>query len=92
MKVRENAYYAGSTERFSFNEMNEDKGFLEVRLGANGAKEVIFHPLRTREMVDLEPIVCSSLDEHEIKSAIKHRIQECNPCSKVTAFSNKEFW
>ena len=82
-KVREDAYYAGSTEKFSFNEVNDKKGFLEVRFGEDGGREVIFHELRTRGMVDLEPIVCSSLDEHEIKSAIKNRIQECNPQNKV---------
>jgi len=82
-KVRENAYYAGSSERFSFNEVNDDKGFLEVRLSEEGEKEVVFHELRTREMADLVPIVCSSLDEHEIKSTIKHRIQECGPQDKV---------
>ena len=82
-RVREDAYYAGSTERFSFNEVNDSKGFLEVRLSANGGREVIFHPLRTREMVDLEPIICSNLDEHEIKRAITRSIQECNPKDKV---------
>ncbi|MGB2729081.1 MAG: DNA repair exonuclease [Halobacteriota archaeon] len=82
-KVRESAYYAGSSERFSFNEVNDDKGFLEVRLSEEGEKEVVFHELRTREMADLVPIVCSSLDEHEIKSTIKHRIQECGPQDKV---------
>ncbi len=82
-RVRANAYYAGSTERFSFNEVNDNKGFLEVRLTASGVREVIFHNLRTREMVDLEPIVCSNLDEREIKRAIKRRILECNPKDKV---------
>ena len=82
-KVREDAYYAGSTERFSFNEVNDDKGFLEVRMRDDGEKEVIFHPLQTREMVDLKPIVCDSLAQHEIKSAIKNRILECNPRDKV---------
>jgi len=82
-KVREDAYYAGSTERFSFNEVDGKKGFLEVRVRQDGGKEVISHELRTREMVDLEPIVCSRLDEHEIKNAIKHRILECNPTNKV---------
>mgnify|MGYP001184701819 CR=1 FL=1 len=82
-RVRAHAYYAGSTERFSFNEVRDHKGFLEVRLGADGGNEVIFHELRTREMEDLKPVVCSSLDEHAIKSAIKHRIQECSPKDKV---------
>lgn len=82
-RVRDDAYYAGSTERFSFNEVNEDKGFLDVRLSEDGEKEVVFHPLRTREMVDLEPVACTGLDEHEIKRAIKHRIQGSNPQDKV---------
>nr|MDO8119132.1 exonuclease SbcCD subunit D [Candidatus Sigynarchaeota archaeon] len=75
-RVRDDAYYAGSTERFSFNEVKDDKGFFDVRLSEDGEREVVFHPLRTRAMVDLEPVVCTDLDEHEIKRAIKHRIQE----------------
>ena len=82
-RVRADAYYAGSTERFSFSEVDGAKGFLEVRLGEDNEKEVIFHALRTRAMRDLEPIRCSSLDEHEIKNAIRHRILECNPQDKV---------
>ncbi|MHC1610313.1 MAG: metallophosphoesterase family protein [Candidatus Methanospirareceae archaeon] len=82
-RVRENAYYAGSTERFSFNEVNEEKGFLEVRLREDGEREVIFHGLRTREMVDLAPVVCSRLGAEEIKRAITDRIKECNPKDKV---------
>lgn len=83
IRVRDNAYYAGSTERFSFNEVNEAKGFLELRLSEDGEKEIIFHELKTREMVDLEPVVCTNLDAHEIKRAILDRIQECNPENKV---------
>ncbi|MGB7000424.1 MAG: exonuclease SbcCD subunit D [Halobacteriota archaeon] len=82
-RVRADAYYAGSTERFSFSEVDSAKGFLEVRLGGDGGKEVIVHALRTRAMLDLEPIICSSLDEHAIKNAIRHRILECNPQDKV---------
>lgn len=82
-RVRADAYYAGSTERFSFSEVDSAKGFLEVRLGGDDEKKVIVHALRTRAMLDLEPIRCSSLDEHEIKNAIRHRILECNPQDKV---------
>lgn len=82
-RVRDDVYYAGSTERFSFNEVTEDKGFLEVRLSEDGGREVVFHELRTREMVDLEPVACGALDEHEIKRTITDRIQECNPEDKV---------
>jgi exonuclease SbcD len=82
-RVRDDAYYAGSTERFSFNEVHEDKGFLDVRLSGDGGKEIVFHDLRTREMVDLEPIVCSTLDEQGIKRAITDRIHESNSKNKV---------
>lgn len=84
-RVRDDAYYAGSTERFSFNEVKDDKGFLDVRFhqSEDGDKEVVFHPLRTRAMVDLEPVVCGGLDEHGIKRALKRRIQESNPQDKV---------
>ncbi|RJS85029.1 exonuclease SbcCD subunit D [Methanophagales archaeon] len=82
-KVKANAYYAGSTERFSFNEVEDTKGFLEVYLRAGREREVIFHPLRTRELVDLEPIVCSELNAQEIETAIIDRIQDCNPQDKV---------
>jgi len=82
-KVRDDVYYAGSTERFSFNEVNEDKGFLEVGLSEDGGREVVFHGLRTREMVDLKPVICDALDAQEMKRAITDRIQECNPEDKV---------
>jgi exonuclease SbcD len=83
MRVKGNAYYAGSTERFSFNEVNDTKSFLEVNLRETGEAEVIFRPLRIREMIDLAPIVCSRLDAREVESAIKHSIQDCNPQDKV---------
>ncbi|OYT64884.1 hypothetical protein B6V00_05210 [ANME-1 cluster archaeon ex4572_4] len=93
-RVRAGAYYAGSTERFSFSEANDQKGFLEVRLrereerekeeeNSKNKREVVFHRLRTREMLDLEPVVCSGLDEQGIKSALKRRIRESNPEGKV---------
>jgi exonuclease SbcD len=83
-RVRDDVYYAGSTERFSFNEVNEAKGFLEVQLSKeNEEREVTFHELETRAMVDLEPVVCTNLDGHEIKRAITDRIQESNPQDKV---------
>jgi len=82
-RVRDDAYYAGSTERFSFNEVNDAKGFLDVRLSGDGEREVVFHPLKTRVMLDLEPVVCSGLNTDEIKRAITHRIKASNPGDKV---------
>jgi exonuclease SbcD len=82
-RVRDDAYYAGSTERFSFNEVREAKGFLEVLLREGCGREVRFHELQTRAMEDLEPVICTDLDEHEIKRAITDRIKESNPQDKV---------
>jgi len=83
-RVRDDVYYAGSTERFSFNEVNEAKGFLKVQLSKeNEEREVTFHELETRAMVDLEPVVCTNRDKHEIKRAITDRIKESNPQDKV---------
>ena len=82
-RVRDDTYYAGSTERFSFNEVGDAKSFLEVILKEDGGREVTFHELRARKMEDLEPVVCTNLDAHEIKSAITDRIQESNPRDKV---------
>ncbi len=82
-KVRGDAYYAGSTERFSFGEVGEEKGFIELRMHDDGTREVIFHPLRIRDMVDLDPVVCEGLDAQMIKRAIKNRIIECKPDNKV---------
>ncbi len=82
-RVRGDAYYAGSTERFSFNEVNEMKGFLDLSLSEDGEKKVSFHELPTRAMVDLEPVVCTELDAQEIKRMITDRIQESDPNNKV---------
>ena len=82
-KVREDAYYAGSTERFSFGEVGDNKGFLEVRLLDDGTRKVIFHQLRIRDMLDLEPVVCDGLDAGEIRRMIKTRILDCNPDDKI---------
>jgi exonuclease SbcD len=82
-RVRDDAYYAGSTERFSFNEVNEPKGFLEVILRNGGDREVLYHELPTRPMVDLEPVICTDLDEQGIKRAIVARIKESEPADKV---------
>ncbi|HUV02589.1 MAG TPA: exonuclease SbcCD subunit D [Desulfobacteria bacterium] len=82
-RVRDDVYYAGSTERFSFNEVNEAKGFLEVLLNEEGERKVLFHRLQTRAMVDLEPVVCTNQDGHEIKRAITDRIKESDPQDNV---------
>ncbi|MGC9444672.1 MAG: metallophosphoesterase family protein [Candidatus Methanospirareceae archaeon] len=82
-RIRDDVYYAGSTERFSFNEVNEQKGFLEVTLNGNGERSVRFHELQTRAMVDLEPVLCTDLTAQKIKDTITERIKESAPVDKV---------
>jgi DNA repair exonuclease SbcCD nuclease subunit len=82
-RVRDDAFYAGSTERFSFNEVKDDKGFLDVTLTGAGEPKIRFRPLKTRAMEDLEPVVCTGLDANEIKHAITHRIKDSKPEDKV---------
>ncbi len=76
------AYYSGSTERLSFTEAGEPKGFLELDLGGDGV--VRFKKLDIREMLDLEPVVYrGGLTAGEVMSRIKERILGCNPVDKV---------
>jgi len=62
-KVADNAYYAGSTERFGFGEAIQRKGIAEVDLEKHS---VVFHELRIREMVDLKTLDASKLTSSEI--------------------------
>lgn len=61
--LADNCYYSGSTERFSFNEVGQEKGFIEVNLSQ---KKTVFIPLKVREMIALEPIDCRGLNINEI--------------------------
>ncbi|MCA1813308.1 MAG: exonuclease SbcCD subunit D, partial [Halobacteriales archaeon] len=57
-QVAPNAWYAGSTERMSYNEAGQAKGFLLADLAA---RKVEFHPITTRPMLDLGPIDADGL-------------------------------
>jgi exonuclease SbcD len=67
-KVSGTACYSGSTERLGFGEADQRKGIVEVDLDS---KEVKFHELRIRDMVDLDPIDASSLASSEILGRAK---------------------
>lgn len=67
VEVTPNAWYAGSTERFGFGEVGQDKGILEVDLDRHEKK---FHPLPVRDMLDLTPIECGDLTPGQITQAI----------------------
>jgi DNA repair exonuclease SbcCD nuclease subunit len=66
--VAANASYSGSTERFSFSEAGQPKGFFLVDL-ASGKRE--FHELPTRPMLDLGPVDASRMDAASLKTEIE---------------------
>jgi len=69
--VARNAAYSGSTERFSFAEAGQEKGFLLVDLDA-GKRQLIALP--TRPMVDLGPIDAKRLDASSLKAEVEARL------------------
>jgi len=58
-QVADNCYYSGSIERLSFNELNQEKGFIEHDLST---KKTEFHKLKVRPMIDLGRIDANNLD------------------------------
>ena len=80
-KLRENAFYAGSTERLSFTEAGNQKGFLEIDLGQKLRHKFI--PVNTRSMVDVPPLDCSALRAEQIMRKIKETILSIEPKDKI---------
>jgi len=75
-QVTENACYAGSLERLSFNEIGQEKGFLEIDL----ARETLtFHPLEIRPMIDLPSIDAHQMTAAELNRAIEDCLKENIP-------------
>ncbi|MBD3234672.1 MAG: hypothetical protein GF315_13180 [candidate division Zixibacteria bacterium] len=71
-KIADNCYYAGSTERASFNEADQRKGFLEVDLSSN---RVGFHELPARRMFKLPPIDARDFDSDKLRETIRDNLQ-----------------
>lgn len=70
-EIRPRMRYCGSTERLSFSEARQNKGIIEFDLTTGKAE---FHILKTREMLDLEPIDASNLASSEILLAARDLI------------------
>ena len=73
-EVTKNAYYAGSTEHFSFKEAGEKKGFYEIEIDSE--VKINFIPLKVRQMVDLGEINCLNLMADEIEAEIIKKFEE----------------
>ncbi|HDP69881.1 MAG TPA: exonuclease SbcCD subunit D [Actinobacteria bacterium] len=72
-QLAENAYYSGSTERFSFNEAGQEKGFLEIDLST---KKTTFHSLKIRSMVEIKRIDAAGKDADFIMERIEEAIMK----------------
>ena len=75
VKIFDNAFYSGSTERFSFTEANEKKGFVEVIL-EDEKPLVNFIPLETRDMIDFDAIDCTNKNSGEIIKSIREVVEK----------------
>ena len=71
LKIKDNAYYCGSPERFSFNEVNDKKGFLEVDLDSFSIKHI---PTKARDMIIFDPIDCSELSAVDIVDKLEKMV------------------
>src|SRR3972149_7945582 len=71
-KVEENVFYAGSTERISMAELGQEKGFVEVNLSS---KEIKFHTVPTRPMIELSQIYAEGKNQDEVLQEVEDLIQ-----------------
>jgi len=81
-KLSHNAFYSGSTERFTFVDAKDKKGFLEIEL-KKGELKHSFISLKNRSMIDKEPIKCSNLRLEDIMKTIRETIKEIEPTEKT---------
>jgi len=81
-KLANNAFYSGSTERFTFTDAPDAKGFLELEFN-NGKLKHNFVELTNRPMIDPKPIKCSNLKLDEVMKKIKETVKEIQPKEKT---------
>jgi DNA repair exonuclease SbcCD nuclease subunit len=81
-KLANNAFYSGSTERFTFTDAPDKKGFIELEL-SDGKLKQSFIELENRPMIDPKPIKCSNLKLDEVMKKIKKTVREIEPKEKT---------
>jgi len=80
-KILENAFYSGSTERFTFSEVESKKGFIEIKLDKKIKLKFIEIP--TRSMVDFPAIDCLNLGIDIITKKIINILRNIKPDDKI---------
>jgi len=81
VKVVGNAWFSGSSERMSFNEVGPEKGFLIVDLSGETRTELI--RVGTRPMINLPPIDATDKDSVVLFEKIINLIEKENPSGKI---------
>jgi len=88
-KLADNTYYSGAIESLTFSEANENKGFLELNIEKNKIK-TNFVELKTRPMINSEPIECSELKIDQIMKKIKQQAKKIKPKEKTVRITLKD--
>ena len=81
-KLSKNVFYSGSTERLSFSEAADKKGFIEIELSEGSFKQK-FIEIKNRPMTDSIAIKCSNLKLNEVMRKIKETIKDIKPKEKI---------
>ena len=79
-KVRNNAWYAGATERIGWGDYDADPGYGLVEFAEGESRPVVTHiPIETRPMKRLEPIDCAGKSAREIADIVLQRVERDAP-------------
>lgn len=88
-QLNEKSFYSGSTEKFSFTESADQKGFLKIDLEKNKIK-TDFVKIKNREMIESINIDCTNLEIDQIMKKIKEKIKKIQPSEKIFRLSLKK--
>ena len=87
VNVAKNTWFSGSSERMSFNEVGQAKGFLEVDLGKETKTNLI--QVRTRTMADMPAINATGKDSVILLDEIIALIEKEKPSGKIIRMTVK---
>jgi DNA repair exonuclease SbcCD nuclease subunit len=87
VNVARNTWFSGSSERMSFNEVGQAKGFLEVDLAKEAKTNLI--EVRTRTMIDMPPIDAAGKDSVILLDEIIALLEKEKPSGKIIRLSVK---
>jgi DNA repair exonuclease SbcCD nuclease subunit len=75
-KHKENAFYAGATERFGFGEVESKPGFAVVGFDGDGLTGVEHVGIEARPMIDLPKISAREMDSSKLTEEVQSRVSD----------------